>query len=469
MPRPGSMLRTLALATVASLSVDCSNGGSDSDCHGAEPDMMCPLVSATVTSADGAEIKVVSSDAATNGLTISIPAGTLGTAQDTITVSASNRLPAPLGNKALAAGAVAVSATFSINKHSDAPLLSLVHVTIPYDTRKLGPGDRPAVLSYDPSTARYSAVEIESIDAARGFVAIQTKHFSDYVIFTIPGLYVAIVSGPGAAFPPGTDAINTGFLPNLDGFSVETFSTQVDEAELQGNCYGVVAYASWYYTTRTVSAGARRLFEEYRFSHTSDAVQDDLARELIHYVFKKTLQQNVLTGIFSKLPSLEDAETLTEVVTAMLLTDSPQMLSLADNADHNPLNVHGGHSLLAYRWDSARGLSVYDPDFPGVERPVTYRIGGRFNNYALSGDANDPANPEAFRWIAFTSIGSLFDHSELVTAASLASQGWPQRHFNSLLITAPAPTLDPSGVTYYPLTQDASTAAFTLAWNPGEL
>jgi hypothetical protein len=469
MSRSWSAIRSLSLATAASLSFGCSNGGSDGDCCSREPGPTLPLASGTVTSATGVEIKVVSNDAATNGMTVSVPAGALATEWDTIAVRASSELPAPLSSEALSAGAIPVSATFSINKESASPFVSLVHLTIPYDKRKVGAGDRPTVLSYDSNSGRYSAVEIEAIDQARGFVTLRTRHFSDYLVLTIPGLYAAIVSGPGATFPPGTQAFDTEFLPNLDGFSVKTFSTQTDEAELQGNCYAVTAYASWYYTEKTVRTAAGRLFAEYRFNDGSDAVQDDVARELIHQVFEKTLFENIATGILSKLPMVEDAETLTQVVTAMLLTGEPQMLSLAGNADHNPLNISVGHSLLAYRWDSTLGLKVYDPGFPGDERDVTYRIGGKLDNYALSGDPNDSSNPDAFRWIAFTTIGTLFSDSALETAATLAQQGWPQRHFNSLTITAPIPTLDPAGFTVYPLDQGAATTPFTLTWNSEKL
>jgi hypothetical protein len=142
----------------------------------------------TVTDTNPTTITISAPSTPIDGTRLDIPAGALGEGAETITISYSTALPAPLGRSSQNFGLRAASATLNLSKATDALFFIPVTVSVPYNKASLANSDVPVVFYYDPSTQEYDAMQTVNIDQTGGTISFLTRHFSSYTALVIPNI-----------------------------------------------------------------------------------------------------------------------------------------------------------------------------------------------------------------------------------------------------------------------------------------
>lgn len=387
-----------------------------------------PVAQVQISSTQGGAISVTGAGNPLNGTQVLIPAGALGDPTATITVGYSNSLPAPLDPDAAAVGITPVSpATLTLTKTGATALQSVVTVTMPYSARLLGPNDYPAVTYWDDDVLQYQAVQVVDVNQTAGTVTFVTKHFTSFVVIGLKGLGDMLLGA--VLFPDGLQSVNSGFLPQTDGFEIETFGTQAADASNgnKGVCFGLTSYAAWFYSKHPAGAGSG-LFGFY--STPSDngdphiAQEDALARELVAQVFADTLGDNVSWGQLSFLQG--DLRNAQQFILNIKTSHAPQLAGLTGPASN--------HSVLVYAFDASSGnFFIYDPNAPVPQTqptPLHFTLGSGFT-VPWSG----------FTRVFFDARGSHYDRAVLDALFTRAQAGPPnpngQWRFNDLAVRFP--------------------------------
>lgn len=158
-------------------------------------------------------------------------------------------------------------------------------------------------------------------------------------------------------------------------------------------------------------------------------------------------------------------------VTNMIITESPQILSLNENKSID--NRGAGHSLVAFRWNANEneGLYVYDPNYPSEERLLSYTRGRDGNPATFGTYGVDPRDLgfTGYNWIGLSSVYTSLDDAKLLSIYNSAEQGWPNKHYNSLSVVAPKPFPSGTSSSSYPVYTDIPQTTFTLKWQPAKL
>ena len=139
---------------------------------------------------------------------------------------------------------------------------SAVSVTVPYSATRLGTIDFPIVIYWDPHIQKYQPLQVTKVDRVRGYVTFVTKHFTDVAVVGLPGL-ASQLSG-STLFAAQFEAIDTEFTPQVDGFEIRNFDTELDNIAPSGACYGLTSFAEWYFANKALPfIGGVGLFAQY--------------------------------------------------------------------------------------------------------------------------------------------------------------------------------------------------------------
>jgi hypothetical protein len=346
-----------------------------------------PVAQGEITAAAGGTISVTDPGDPLLGTKVVFPPGALGDPSDTITIGYSTTLPGALIANATAAGVVPVglagAPVITLTKLGPTPLQADVKVTIPYSKSAIGPGDIPVVDYWDPTLQQYQTVQVLSVDQTNGFLTFQTKHFSLYAQFGLPGLADQL-SGK-VAFSGPVLTIDTGFSPQFDGFEAQNFDTGLNATPILGNpvntnggvCFGLTSYAAWYFTAKP---SPTRLFAQYQTASdpgvTHVPQEDAIARELITKTYIDTVSDSdaLVNAVENGEPvALTPPETIEQFLIQLLVTNSPQLAVLTQIPipPQIPLALNPDvlHSVLLYAFNVATlSFSVYDPNVPYPEQ-----------------------------------------------------------------------------------------------------
>jgi hypothetical protein len=394
-----------------------------------------------------------------NGAQVAVPPGALAGPSDVIQIGTTPTLPGPPDPDAAAAGMIVVSPIVVLNTASGKPFEQPVYVTIPYSTSLLPAPDVPAVFYWETDLNRYMGLQTLSVNTTTGRITFATIHFSPFVGMGIVGLANGLVEA--APFPALLRLVDTGFLPDVNGFREENFSTR--SGNIGGVCYGVASYAQWYY--------AKHLAALYTLWNSADPlnpafsvpnpVEDDVARELINDIFSQTSPFS-RTGQ-GRLVDLTDLQTVETTIDEMTESKVPQLLYLYNKANFNA----GAHSVLAYKWDSSLpGFDIYDPNIPGQAET----IGWSFLTSTLQPYGGFPS-------IVLDSSSSYVAVASLMPLEYVKAQaGWPAKHFDELSVSSPQvysvpfTFTEPDGTSAslgrYPLNSGGTQFSLTYTPNP---
>ena len=389
----------------------------------------------TIQDATGGTITVPDPDNPRAMVTIVIPPGVLGIASDAISVSFSSTTAGPLSAKGIAVGGHFVSRVVVLSRASGLKFLFPIQVTIPYDLSKVGPNDSMLVFYWDINQNEYDVVATTGIDSANGTITFQTVHFSQYQVVAFP-----ISIGP-SGLPNNPLDLNgdTLFRAADDGFPIMNFDTITGDAT-GGACFGLTAFAKWYYQKQFLSGQAPELAKNRIFNNQPPGVnnsqlyasEDDVDRELIYWSYSQTLPENKRTSWLDRQVK-SDFDTANSLFLSLLVLNRPQLITLAKNGSRTaPADFH---SILVYSYaidlvHYVVHFGFYDPNVPGQEQVLDYSIDAK--SFAL------PAYTDAFgthySFAYFNALSSFMAPTDFLTAYIAASNGWPNRHFDEIQV-----------------------------------
>jgi hypothetical protein len=384
---------------------------------------------ATVSDTYPTTINVSAPGAPIDGLQLNIPASAFGGSTETISISYSSALPAPLRQAAQSAGMQAVSASLTLSTSATSPFLIPITVTLPFNSASLAATDVPVVFYYDPSALEYDAMQTVNIDQPAAKISFLTRHFSTYVALAIRNILQSLQTGPLASLN-----IDTGFRPDPDGFAVGNIDTQTGWAK-GGACYGLTSFAKWYYQTSPSQVGPYNSPGLYNDPSLNAGFlgADDVARELIYWTFDQTIWANTLavrTALLQPwiklLAGQADRVAGITLLQALILTNRPQLVILSESSTF----TGGFHSVLVYRWNTANAsFYFYNPntDTIGAEQSLAWN--------PLTGFSWPYATPSGlqFNRMALDSYQLYFTSGLLQNAYSQATVSWPSpRRFDKV-------------------------------------
>jgi|GEM_PF-4088358 len=358
-------------------------------------------------------------------VSIVIPPGVLGTTSDIISVTFSDDAPGPLNSNATAAGAHFVSRVITLTRASGLKFTKPILVTIPYDPSQVGLNDSMLVVYWDGIQSGYDVVDTVSLDRTNGTITFQTVHFSQYRAMDIPLTLPPITT----TIPSPEQATDTGFRASPDGFPVMNMSSMVGAAS-GGACFGLTTFAKWFYETE-VPLGQNHLAQNTIFNHGT-AAEDDVAREVMYWAFDRTIPQNH-DAVWLLRRANGDPETAWELFASLFVFGKPELVTLAVEGSYNAPT--GLHSVLVYSYSTDTAANVihfnfYDPNVPAQEQHLDYSLTSKSFGLAPYKDAFGTI----YSWVYFTAASDFLIPSEFEAAFVDASNGWPDRHFNEIVV-----------------------------------
>lgn len=366
-----------------------------------------------------------------------IAAGTVGNTGGTITASGTNN-PMPGVKVEIPAGAVEEGSTVKINvdydthapgalpagvtQSSNVLLLTKdtttdfklpLTVTIPFDPASVAADDVPVVFYWNETYQVWEAASLEDIDYVNHTVSFQTVHFSKFMAMNKKGGWTV----------NNKTSLDTGFVPNLDGFFHPNFGSYVTPG---GNSLGMALYASWYYGAKKQKSGTG-LFSKYLEGDVTRWQDDVTARVLISrtYAASSLVWAKLALVPASKVSTANMAQA---ILTAMSVSNVAQVVILRGKT--------WAQAVLLCGWDAAaQKFTVYDPNFPGELVTLGWDANGP-TAYSKAAAYADPIQNAEFHGMSIALASTEFE--QLYASAEV---GWV---FNQ--ITLNSPTIDANGV-----------------------
>lgn len=342
-------------------------------------------------------------DAATS-VSLTVPEGAYDPAkpQPKFTV-AKNVAPLPAGNPIAANGGAAGDVFVITTDYAD-DFMQPVEVTVPYT-----PGAAnalPTVVYYDSVNNVYVPVDVLNIGA--NTVTFSTVHFSTYVPATHSGIGASTVD-------ISSFAVDSGFVPNEDGFDVANFGNFVSP---DGSGLGMANFAAWYYSYKTLK-GQPQLYNKYT---------PTVERALIASV--QSSASNIWKRAWnSSNNSLNNKQVGMLMLLNMKLTNLPQIFVLKSVDANNKTDF--AHVTLAYKFvpSGADGgtFYLYDPNFPGEVVTINFSLTNGFTGYSKAG-----AFSQTFTKYLYSSPSNIGSYRQFQAAYQAAENG-----LGSIALTAP--------------------------------
>ncbi|MBN1925401.1 MAG: hypothetical protein JW798_06175 [Prolixibacteraceae bacterium] len=316
---------------------------------------------------------------------------------------------------------------------------SLMEITIPIS---LPEGYIPIGFYYDDVDDELEAIPV--LDYTSSSITLLTRHFSpaadlkpervnsksDDLSEYICQLMISSML-EDAIYSQGM--IETGFKVGIDDWEFRNWGSYIAPF---GHCTGQNLAAMWYYYEQKLK-GQGQLHNKY--STNSNMWEDNN----LGYRFCSVLQKDISTdGIVNDFfweyidfnQGLDQLKFMA-LAGAMLTTGEPQGVGVfrETGKDNNGKPVYAGHDLICYKVSILQGiLYIADPNYPGIEKTITFKD-GRFDPYQAKLNAN--ADPEMFpfvTWYAKTAcidwsqIGKRFNELENGTIGTVAPNAFPE-------------------------------------------
>ncbi len=227
-----------------------------------------------------------------------------------------------------------------------------VDIKIPYDDDTAIP-----VPYYVDEEGGLHVMQLVEADAGAGTATFQTFHAS---LFT----WILDVLG----LSPPESVYMTGYRPGDDGFQVVNNGSAYNRG---GECFGMTSFSLWYWEHHLADGD---FFPRFMYTVNGFRGQDIIATRTFISIGQ---QWNVYWPEISAETTMTDEQNYVIIRNAILNTTSPVLIYLYHTAGGG-----GAHSVLA--WGYNRGqISMYDPNFPGVNRTAVYDTSAKsFNAYS---------------------------------------------------------------------------------------
>lgn len=230
------------------------------------------------------------------------------------------------------------------------PILKPATLTINLPTSlKLSDGIL-SVVHYE-GDGQYEPLTVKLIDYDSKVMVVETRVFSPLVVVLIPSL---LTPPPAAALP---------FLSSQNGWSI-TNNESVNDLTPGGTCLGMSSFAKWFYAAHSseklsssiAGLDASLLATRAHLSMIPIWAQLISAAPDIFYLFSDNQEQSSENWIVSFIK------------TSIATFKSPVIVTLFGEN-------HKAHAVLAFGYNE-NYISIYDPNFPGIERQLFYNGNG---------------------------------------------------------------------------------------------
>ena len=341
---------------------------------------------------------------------------------ETVTLSYSDNLPGPFEILSADVTPVVLSKTLVIERTGELDYDSRALVTIPYDKESVPEGLVPIIVYWDEQLGGYSAIEVVEVDSEAGMITFATSHASHYLAIAL-----ATLSDIGIA----KTSVDTKFRPNLDGFFLSNFGSYISPG---GNCFGMVAYATWYFNAKRVF-GEKELINKYKQGDLAETFDDFIAQELItrSYLATDRKDHEAALSRVTKIP-YEDTEARLamerkngiELIQQMLTTGQPQILALADRTGRT------GHAVAVYAYKPEEGIFLYyDPSDSSRDKKEHTLEWNYDDGYGQA--SSKLGQSVAWEYFAFTSYHSAVSSAFLSSLHDQAEAGFPVSDFPDII------------------------------------
>ncbi len=331
-------------------------------------------IASAVIPSSGGEIEVADSNTALDGLTITVPDGAY--AQDTeFSISMAEIQSHKFGELFNP-----VTPLISIdNGHgfAEEPMI----VTIPIEKAE---DEFAMAFYYDQSTGELEGIPF--LDVTNDSITIITAHFSDLVVTKEKAKRIT-------AQTDSDFALDTGFKPGFNDFQMPNSGSVMAPG---GHCAGQSIAAMFYYNNRGRIGWDKPLnglLDNIGLAATPDLTWDDASAirlsSVVHQHFVSRWGGNINQPANNVLYAF---------AYSIALTHQPQFIDIRA--------TNSAHAMIIYKV-TTNALYVADPNFPGQERLIKYKITNgtvHFESY-FSGDNYEQATTNSKEYTQFNYFG----------------------------------------------------------------
>jgi hypothetical protein len=291
----------------------------------------------------------------------------------------------------LPSGFTPVGAAVDISVDNPTEINVPFQITLPYDPTGVADESNMSVVHYNTTTMQYEPVTILAQDTTAHTFQIESRVFSPVGVFQFTDADVPI-------------SWTTPFTPSANGWNIGNLGSYLTQ---DGNCFGMAAYAAWYFhngNSPTLNGGT---VIAPPFSATGDVASiANILATRAQLAQSETWIDEYLNGNFYGLTAADVGKQM--------------KLDLA-NYKNQPLGLllygkdtsgkHVGHVGVVYGYDLT-GFQFYDPNFVGVSQTLSFN-GTSFGTYFQAGGAEF----NAVYYFAPPSVGRTEDFAALTAEA----------------------------------------------------
>jgi len=312
-------------------------------------------VTSKTIAATGGTIEAGSSGTPIDGVQVQFPAGALPA--DT-NVSLGYNTGSLTPNEGTYAGVVLILKAGTVTQF-DQP----VTITVPFtDTSKV------PVPYYVDDSGKLHPMQLIKIDRTTETFTFQTFHASWFTWLFADTAYA----------PRPDDIVKTGYSPSDDGFQVINNGSEYNRS---GECFGMTSFSLWYYMHKKSSKG--NFYPEYMSVVGTDSSGSSLfGQDIIATRSFISIAQKwnwYYTNVVYNQQDLSQEDRYVAIRNIILNTGNPVLIYLWHTNGSS-----GSHSVLAYAFNDIDGtISIYDPNYPGSTKTITYNGANKsFDSYA---------------------------------------------------------------------------------------
>jgi len=320
-----------------------------------------------------------------HGVFLAVPPGALAR-DEQVEIAFEDHLPAPLPP-----GCGATSPVLMLEKSSATAFLAPVNVTI-HTTGDATEG----AFYWDPGHGIYRSLTVTARDAEHHTLSFETVHFTQFVT---------------ATSSDGSLDVDTGFRPELDGFSYRNSGFDLDEA---GWCLGMSSTAVWYFETHHASGEhlATALAAARPAGSTLDAAGMEMARLAQDETSNRLgAKHSPVAQELWNTHKQGDAKAGLQLLNQLKVTQAPQIMILESD-------LVGGHAVVAFGYRDG-AFQIYDPNFP--DETVTFAFDPRkgFGAYTRANGKLESAYTYLpfYSFLSLSSFATDVDFEKMVRSA----------------------------------------------------
>lgn len=277
---------------------------------------------------EGGMVEVTDTSSPLYGVNIEVPAGAL---EEDIVITITQVYSEPQ----IPETAVKTSGTVSLGPE-DIVFNTPVSITIPYNDSNVSDENTLQIYAYNGSS--WGGVTFKNRDTEANTITALSVHFSPHAVLEPKN-------------PQESGVLDTGFTPNVNGFSIKNFG-------YPGNCAGMVNYAKWIYENNKC---------DLYYSAYDDKTEEEVAEKANDKTETYISWDEILKNVF--LPIYSEKSVADQLISNIKTNDLPILLIL----EKAPALPAVAHMVLVYAYDYDKGLFyIYDPQYPGTQGEIEF-------------------------------------------------------------------------------------------------